>query len=402
MLRDDRARQDHAQPRAVFARREERRADAPQGLRRHATAAVADDDRRLLARGLHLDLDPPARRRGLDRVRHEVEERLLEAARIGLDDRVSLGVEPHPGVIRPAREHLQGVRHDGTELHARRRHRLQRAREGEVVLEDLLHPRDFPLHDLQTFVRGRLGLAAEAELDERLHAGERILELVGHLRADLLERLGAHERVRRHLLASADELVSLLADDRVDGRRERADAEDAHRDEERLRGSRDLRPDQGARQQRERADAEPGRGEEEPGLAPIADDRGGGRVGGDRRDEERAAEAPRQRRAQDGRGEEAQLPEDDPERHLLRIGVDAPFGIVSPVARSATEDVGGGLHCDRDGGEGRDAPGGVVGGAERSGDRQVVAEREPVRAAPPARRGHGERRRLVLGGLAMA
>ena len=54
------------------------------------------------------------------RVRDEVEERLLEAARIGLERRVALRVQPDARVVGARREHDQRVGDERPEVDARR------------------------------------------------------------------------------------------------------------------------------------------------------------------------------------------------------------------------------------------------------------------------------------------
>src|SRR6266545_1663278 len=148
VLLDHRSREHDAEARSVVTRREEWRADAPQRVGRHSAPGVAHDDLGLVPRGPHLDGDLPAGRSGLDAVGDEVQEGFLEAMRIGVQRRVALGVQPDASVVCARREHDERVRDERPESDAPGRHSLERAREREVVLEDLLHPRDLALHDL--------------------------------------------------------------------------------------------------------------------------------------------------------------------------------------------------------------------------------------------------------------
>src|SRR5438128_4516072 len=80
---------------------------------------------------------------------------------------------------------------------------VERSGEGEVLLQDGVHPLHFGLGYLEPLAGLLVAGVTLGELHERLDRPERILQLVGELRAQVLQLPCAGERLLRHLLAGA-------------------------------------------------------------------------------------------------------------------------------------------------------------------------------------------------------
>src|SRR5215470_17651876 len=97
VVNDDAARQHDPEAGAVGAGGEKRSADARQHLGSDAGAAVGDDDLGAVVALPDVELDTRAGRAGLDRVLHEVDQRLLEPARVGDDRRAAAHAQADAG-----------------------------------------------------------------------------------------------------------------------------------------------------------------------------------------------------------------------------------------------------------------------------------------------------------------
>src|SRR5256712_11072571 len=142
VLHDRTACQRLAESRYFVPGGEEGRADLLQHLRQHSASGVANGDLHHRVSPTDRDLDTAAARCGLHRVRHQVDQRLLEAPRICVQERVTAPSQGYAALFRVRPEEQEDLVAQRAQVDAFDRHLLEGPGERQVLLEDAPHPVD--------------------------------------------------------------------------------------------------------------------------------------------------------------------------------------------------------------------------------------------------------------------